>query len=200
MKFGICAGCGISIDKGQGGLPRRWCSGACRVRSIRREERTSNPPSAKSCRECDRDITDMYGNRKFCSESCRYEATKRRRRQPQEFECERCGVEFTRPTTRGRRPSFCLRCRTEQKFHRIPKSVREFVYERDVGICQLCFGPVDMDAAPRSDWSPSLDHIKCLSWGEIDHSPENLRLTHFWCNSTRADDSDQGADLFKGVA
>jgi 5-methylcytosine-specific restriction endonuclease McrA len=75
---------------------------------------------------------------------------------------------------------------------RLPRNVRLAIYRRDEWTCQLCTEPVDpklMDSDPLNDWAPSLDHIDCQSWGVRDHSPENLRLAHRWCNSVRGDET-----------
>lgn len=73
---------------------------------------------------------------------------------------------------------------------RVSPVVRLAIYERDEWICQLCFDPVDRSLPPSDMWAASLDHIECQSWTLVpDHSPENLRLAHRWCNSVRGDES-----------
>lgn len=54
------------------------------------------------------------------------------------------------------------------------------VYDRDNGICQLCFLPVG-----ERDWD--IDHIIPRSFGGQNFR-NNLRLTHSACNNARADD------------
>jgi 5-methylcytosine-specific restriction endonuclease McrA len=72
----------------------------------------------------------------------------------------------------------------------IPPQVRSAIYERDAWTCQLCRSPVDPDLPPSDVWAATLDHIECQSWALVpDHSPENLRLAHRWCNSVRGDES-----------
>lgn len=62
------------------------------------------------------------------------------------------------------------------------------IYERDNWTCQICDEPVDRDADYRDPWAPTLDHITPQSHTLIpDHSPENLRTAHRWCNSIRGD-------------
>lgn len=79
---------------------------------------------------------------------------------------------------------------------RIPLPERLAIYERDGWVCQLCFEPVDPDLPPSNTWSATLDHIVCQSWSEEpDHSPENLRLAHRWCNSVRGDERFHTADV-----
>jgi hypothetical protein len=68
--------------------------------------------------------------------------------------------------------------------------LRLSIYERDGWICQLCMEPIDQSAHFLSDWAPSLDHVECQSWALVpDHSPENLRTAHRWCNAVRGDES-----------
>lgn len=64
---------------------------------------------------------------------------------------------------------------------------RAAVVERDGINCWLCESPVDFDAAPDSDWYPSLDHVTPRSRAGSDEV-ENLNLAHRWCNSVRSDD------------
>ena len=88
-----------------------------------------------------------------------------------------------------------VRCATNQ--HRydkgrfvIPKHTRLAIYERDGWTCQLCTEPVDRNLPPSDIWAATLDHIVCQSWDDTpDHSPENLRLAHRWCNSVRGDET-----------
>ncbi|MFC7330808.1 MULTISPECIES: HNH endonuclease [Nocardiopsidaceae] len=70
------------------------------------------------------------------------------------------------------------------------RATRLAIYERDGWICQLCSEPVDPDLPYLDNWAASLDHIVCQAWtDEPDHSPENLRLAHRWCNSVRGDET-----------
>lgn len=79
---------------------------------------------------------------------------------------------------------------------RIAPTARRAIYERDAWTCQLCGDPVDKALPPHDMWAATLDHIECQSWTLIpDHSPENLRLAHRWCNSVRSDESHYGADV-----
>jgi len=75
------------------------------------------------------------------------------------------------------------------------------IYERDEWTCQLCFTPVNPKVHYLDDWAPTLDHIVCRSWSEVpDHSPENLRLAHRWCNSVRGDERFHSSTVLEGVA
>lgn len=59
------------------------------------------------------------------------------------------------------------------------------VWERDKGICQICFKPVHIGLAlvdPQNKMAPSIDHILPLSRGG-GWALSNLRLAHKGCNS-----------------
>ncbi|MBT8163052.1 MULTISPECIES: HNH endonuclease [Arthrobacter] len=65
---------------------------------------------------------------------------------------------------------------------------RQAIYQRDAWTCQICRHPIDRDAKATSQWAPSLDHIEPRSTSlEPDHSAENLRTAHMWCNAVRGD-------------
>lgn len=90
-----------------------------------------------------------------------------------------CSLSCSRKNDRAARGRFLIR-----------RSVRLAIYERDDWTCQLCMEPVDPDLPTSDVWAATLDHIECQAWGEKpDHSPENLRLAHRWCNSVRGDET-----------
>jgi DNA-directed RNA polymerase subunit RPC12/RpoP len=115
--------------------------------------------------------------------------------------CPWCGDTFTvryQPAAR-----YCSKkCRTAAgktahgKRFRVSPITRLAIYERDEWICQLCMDPVDPSLPPSDIWAATLDHIRCQSWAEKpDHSPENLRLAHRWCNSVRGDETYYSAEV-----
>lgn len=111
--------------------------------------------------------------------------------------CAWCRENFTAGTTGT--ALYCSKACARNAAHskrgrfRIPMQRRLAIYERDDWTCQLCLEPVDpdlMSTNPSDQWGPTLDHIECQSWSLIpDHSDENLRLAHRWCNSVRGDAS-----------
>lgn len=117
--------------------------------------------------------------------------------------CAWCGKAFT---STGWDARYCSkRCaRARAKSNRgnrfLPSPVlRMAVYERDAWTCQLCGEPTDPNADPWSDWFPSLDHIVPQSHALIpDHSIENLRTAHRWCNAVRGDGT-YHSDFFEEV-
>jgi HNH endonuclease. len=68
----------------------------------------------------------------------------------------------------------------------IDPELRIALHERDDWTCQLCHEPVDREAATLDRLAPTLDHIVPRSHQIVpDHSPQNLRTAHRWCNSVR---------------
>lgn len=96
-----------------------------------------------------------------------------------------CSTSCSRKHDRAARGRFLIR-----------RSDRLAIYERDEWTCQLCMEPVDPDLPTSDIWAATLDHIRCQAWGDKpDHSPENLRLAHRWCNSVRGDETYYTADM-----
>src|SRR5699024_5069893 len=118
--------------------------------------------------------------------------------------CAWCGVEFT---IADQLEALCCsdRCSRARRRSlagdrfRPPPRLRKAIYERDDWICQLCFEPVDKDAHYLNDWAPSLDHVVPQSAHLFpDHSEQNLRTAHRWCNAVRSDMPEvKFRDLFK---
>lgn len=83
-------------------------------------------------------------------------------------------------------------CSPECRAKRVPgqtkRAARFAIYDRDGWRCGLCSLPVPMVVRHPHPLSPSLDHIVPRSHGGHD-GPDNLRLTHLWCNSARGDES-----------
>ncbi len=73
--------------------------------------------------------------------------------------CVDCGMDCSRPATKGQKPKRCPLCRRKWRDW-LPVEVRRFVYERDGWLCQICHDPVDGSLiGSRSQWRPSIDHI-----------------------------------------
>lgn len=112
------------------------------------------------------------------------------------WECAGCGVECTRPATKGQRPKWCAECRLLSRDW-VPVRVRREVYVRDGWACWLCEEPVDRELiGTHSEWRPSLDHVVPRSKGGTD-DPENLRLAHLWCNVVRNDERAYSPEDFR---
>lgn len=109
--------------------------------------------------------------------------------------CIECGTHFVGIGSAARYCSATCRKRAGRRASKvrrghgsfpISKKDRFAIYERDGWICQLCFDPIDREAHYLDDWAPSLDHIVPRSHMLVpDHSPENARCAHRWCNAVR---------------
>lgn len=97
------------------------------------------------------------------------------------------GIGFTCSQKCRKNRAYTLR--STNTFKVSPKR-REAIYERDGWACQICALPVDNTVNYLDDWYPTLDHIVPQSHMLIpDHSEENLRTVHRFCNSLRGDNS-----------
>lgn len=77
------------------------------------------------------------------------------------------------------------KCKDSNSFY-VGDDTRASIYSRDGWECQICFEPVQPGADYLSDWYPTLDHIVPQSRSEgPDHSFENLRTAHRYCNLVR---------------
>lgn len=170
---------------------------------------------AKRCPYCRTSFeAERRSRRTCCSSACSQSFAKYRRER--QFDdgrpwlsfvagpCAWCRESFvaTAARTDDNAPRFCSRrcMKSASKARRgrfvIPVPVRLAIYERDSWMCQLCGDPVDSTLNPSDAWAATLDHIVCQSWtDEPDHSPENLRLAHRWCNSIRSDESHPDATV-----
>ena len=63
-------------------------------------------------------------------------------------------------------------------------------------LCWICQRPVRFDVAPRTRFSPSVDHESELDRGLVDVCDTRYwRLAHFGCNSTRGNHYREARDL-----
>lgn len=192
-----CAACGKRCEKVASGARRPVCSYRCRYYLQFGKWPTSRSlvpfgggacslpathPVMRLVRIADRHLAQVDPRWKFISGPCAW-----------------CGDRFTIRTAGPAR--YCsIRCgkrankaRHEQavggRFQPSPR-LRAMIYARDGWTCQLCMEPVDRNAHHLDDWAPSLDHIEPQSAALVpDHTPENLRTAHRWCNAIRGDGS-----------
>ena len=189
-----CPGCGdvrkVQLDK----IKRKGYTGLCRSCVAA----TAGLTNARHKLPVLRPTFDPSTTRRWREAAAKIGAATRSTRVLVAGSCARCGKPFVGTHLDARYCSArCQRAklRTGPRF-KIAKSARLAIYERDGWVCQLCGDPVDPDLHWSDDWAPSLDHIICQSWtDEPDHSPENLRLAHRWCNSVRNDERTYTADV-----
>ena len=216
-----CLACGAAfhIERRRGSAPK-WCRPCRRThRSLRVCIRCGKPGVRADARYCSRScawpkhLPVLVGPPLYCDLPKTHPAYPRPVREPKgprpwwklivAGPCGWCETYMVRPATSAETaPRYCSKqcARQATKYRRgrflITPSKRRSIYERDGWTCQLCGDPVDRNLPPSDPWGATLDHIVCQSWTNVpDHSPENLRLAHRWCNSVRGDESHYTPDL-----
>lgn len=191
-KLMACAYCGTEVLKHPSGATRRpVCSEACRSNLVRRDNAESRPTS-----------TDLVGP-----------VTPRRMKPYPTWQtelpsssgrfvsgcCAWCGSPFVFEVRGNSRPAIYCTARCAKRMGRakhkeargswwITQHRRYAIYERDNWTCQICKEPVDKTLHHSDNWAASLDHIVPRSRQLVpDHSDDNLRLAHRWCNAVLSD-------------
>lgn len=162
----------------------------------------------KSCELCGKPFDSYMPNARFCCESCRRKAERKRHNAAGvlsvTYTCQWCGKEY-HPKRSGR-DKFCsrecfyaswmsvgkgdraIRSMSDEPKRWIGDKKRRRIYERDGYRCHLC-GYDTLTHHDCSDMrSPSLDHIepRSLLGGDASvHDESNLMTAHIWCNTTR---------------
>jgi len=190
-KLTACAFCGTEVMKNAGTSKARRpvCSNECRANLVRKDSMAAKltksqivgpvkPRRMKPYPTWDRQLP--AANRTFVNGQCAW-----------------CGDGFTAEVWgRSTAPLCCSTvCAKRRQWANkgqtsnwiVPRR-RYAIYERDNWTCQLCSGPVDKSLHVNDDWAASLDHIIPQSHHIIpDHSSDNLRLAHRWCNAVLGD-------------
>jgi 5-methylcytosine-specific restriction endonuclease McrA len=186
VGLAVCVQCEVTFTSGQPKLAR-FCSKHCRWLAQPRLPCTDcGGPTGWRARS---DVTTAT-----CNACRRLRPGFRLKNQraagiKQEWVCEGCGAQCSRPAVKGQRPKWCQTCRTMKanRWTKVTPTTRRAIYERDAWTCWLCLEVVDEELIGTSSlWRPSLDHVVPRSRGGTD-SPTNLRLAHNWCNSARSD-------------
>lgn len=129
------------------------------------------------------------GFRKYCSPNCAEFARLYPEGRPESAECAGCGNPIDL-TARGRGGKLkrvgsrlCRRCKSSFDKHNMTV---EMLAERDGSDCNICGEAVDLSAVHPDPFRPSIDHYIPRSNGGT-NDPENLKLTHLWCNQVKSD-------------
>lgn len=183
-----CADCGKLLMSGKGSLPvgQRRCH-PCRKKGAHRV-----------CTGCGKDFASMRRaaggrRRRTCSPDCAARVRSRGVSETDERPCSRCGIQIVMAPRR-----YCPECKAAigQARARRKNAVRRGAAavgrtltiaelgERDRWRCHLCLRRVSRTFKSPHPRSPSFDHLIPVSDGGTD-APENLRLAHRWCNSSR---------------
>lgn len=206
-----CQGCDTTFLVGpHEHNPRRWCSEACRVWSLRHPGQRR--PLKRYCQQCGTGIDHTLGRSLYCtSRCCELAKLDRRRRYPLPATCACCGEQYEQRNSKqatcsktcymvlyrlanpDKYPSWNAAKKAAWQRRRALKAgataervVATDIYERDGWTCQLCGHEVDADLPWPSPMSASLDHCIPLSKGG-EHMGANTQLAHLVCNVAKRD-------------
>lgn len=190
----LCAGgCGKLLWRGRGSRPpgEATCRACRKVKSVPYQHQPDWVPKRqglrKICSVCGTSFRTKTG-RRTCSEQCLADGLCGL--------CVDCGTPTQRHPARGQR--LCVACRDARRRARWRRknAVRrgsepvgrrlsiEELGERDGWRCHLCRKRVNPRWRAPDPRSATFDHLIPVSDGGND-SPENLRLAHWHCNSSR---------------
>lgn len=159
------------------------------------------------CSYCGLGVIGGNGGIKYCSDKCRYEAGKKRKRDRNQHihiigKCIVCNNDFVKYNSRSKFCSTKCRRKYENQTEKAKERRRKYAHthrgryegitidsdislfklaERDKQQCQICGLMVDWTDSPQGDCYPSIDHIKPISMGGL-HSWNNIQLAHRRCN------------------
>ena len=200
-----CASCGLPIEQGQIGRPRKFCSDKCKRRAgnARRRRRLLPLRAANTveriCAECGDEFAPRNRNRIYCyGKFCAQTAYRRRKREdqpprigPRLVSCDGCGVEFAAsdPSARwcsktcANRHWGLVRARQRVRPAADPYTDRD-IFERDCWTCALCSHPIDPTLPRLHEMGATIDHIVPLSIGGADDET-NVQAAHWSCNRAK---------------
>lgn len=129
------------------------------------------------------------GYRKYCSANCTQFAKLYPGGRPRFASCAGCDkqIDLNEVGKGGKRrrvgTRLCKRCRAS--IHKHDMTVEKLA-ARDGIDCHICGESIAIDAVHPDPFRPSIDHLTPRSRGGT-NDPENLKLTHLWCNQVKSD-------------
>ena len=159
------------------------------------------------CKNCGKEYRAKTIRSMFCSEECRREADKERKRirygaTKEKRVCPECGRTFE---TKSVASNFCSRACSVKFSEKRRKNKDEFdedmrerislksVFVREKGICYLCGGKCDFEDIILKDGLlaagntfPAVDYIKAK-----DTEKQSAKLAHFYCLSRKGEKNDR---------
>lgn len=201
-----CRGCHAALPPmKRPGRARVWCSEACRLRALRREQGlwTCVDAGRRACLHCRVLFTPKRSHQAYCSQQCGWQHRAQRRprsgdwaagRQPERIlPCMDCGKDVV---TRGSRVC-CEQCRMERARNTsrrrnvkrrgtvtLIKYTLNEIGERDGWRCHLCRRVINRKLPGTHQRGPTIDHLVPLSHGGTDE-PMNVAVAHRACNVRR---------------
>jgi|GEM_PF-1591443 len=141
------------------------------------------------CEYCGGPSGIVHGYRKYCSANCETFARTYPNGRPEYALCLGCSgqIDLNKRGKGGKRKRvgsrLCNRCK--RSIHKHDMTVEQLA-KRDGIDCSICGDPVDLGAVRPDPFRPSIDHYIPRSNGGT-NDPENLRLSHLWCNQVKSD-------------
>lgn len=141
---------------------KAYCSRTHKERASQHRKRGRRTQGTKTlhirlCKGCATQFSTDRADKMYCSEDCR-EWTRRQLREHRDKEWEKAKT----------------------------KKLKERLYWRDKGLCQICLEPMDTSVKYPDPMSFSIDHLIPRSQGGK-HDFDNLRIAHLACNYQRGD-------------
>lgn len=186
-----CSICGTPTKGGTGSKGEdRTCS-TCRQAG----HGDTRPLLTITCQQCQQPFTTKTPGRKYCGQRCSWLAFKAThpaepadltelkrliRKYPDEAEDYVTKVNKRRAAERDRQKT---RDRTGVVGREWEKARAKVKARREP--CWICGHPIDWDAAPRTRWSFSVDHVIPRSKGGDPYAQSNLRTAHYGCNASK---------------
>lgn len=158
------------------------------------------------CKNCGKEYRAKTRRSMFCSEECRREADKERKRirygaVKEERVCPECGRTFE---TKRKTSSFCSRAcsikfaeKRKENRDALEKTTKEKIslkelFLREKGICYLCGGKCDFEDVDlkggflmAGDTFPAIDYIAAS-----DGKTQSAKLTHYCCQKQKEEKDD----------
>lgn len=186
-----------------------YCSRECsfEAAAVSSAERKVSPIWIRECALCRESFCARRPNASYCSAHPKKEINRWRTklhwkpvdayRQPISKVCRECGRTFS--VTRYLDRLFCSKECGDRHSSRNAHHVRRlrggnykaavylaWLIDRDRERCQICRRRVERTKSVPHPMAPTIDHITPLAKGGS-HSPENVQLAHFYCNSMKCD-------------
>lgn len=168
----VCPLCGQHTDHAG-----EYCGDECRKTINRHKSRERSKAKKEAivksrlCKECGREFTPEYGNKRrvFCSPQCQDKYGDRGK--------QRGGLN-------QRARSILTKLYGIVSPLMYQRIIAEKVHKQSQGICGICGAPIDFAARCPEPMSASIDHIVALANGGT-HTYANVQSAHFICNSLK---------------
>lgn len=165
-----CPECDTPLVKKSRGPAPTYCSATCRANAGCRRAKADGRYANREATAAARKRAEREANARPCL-YCGTTTISTRKPASSAFYCSRRCYQLTKASARRARS-------------RNTHIDRQSIYQRDKWNCRLCSKPVAKTKTPPHPKAPVLDHIIPIAAGG-EHTPANLQLAHFLCNSIK---------------